>query len=288
MNIISAGVEFPFGRVLPSSVYKKLELAGRTCYKSDGVKYEIRPSTEDKTDENGEVYQEEIYDLYANDTKIESFNDLDAAADAKVCYEFKSAEKFVRKLIERGHEAMLEHVSITVKFIVDRGVSHELVRHRLASFAQESTRYCNYSKDKFGNEITVIEPVFFKDIDQNRKDQLIHMFAYAGNEDTSDLTEHERAYGCWVYGCTTSEDAYFGMLKMGCSPQEARSVLPNSLKTEVIMTANLREWRHFLKLRAAGVTGKPHPQMLEVAVILLKELRGRLPAVFDDIEPMEE
>ena len=289
MKIIEAGFEFPYGRVMASSVYKKLELAGRTCYKSDSIKYEVRPSTEPRTDETGSVYMEEIYDLYANDTKIESFTSLDEAANTKIRMEFECAEKFVRKLIERGHEAMLEHVSLTVKFIVDRGVSHELVRHRLASFAQESTRYCNYSKDKFGHEITVIEPVFFKDIDENRRKYLINQFQYVGNDPLlSNLTDHERAYAGWVYGCTTAETAYFGMLDDGCTPQEARSVLPNSLKTEVIMTANLREWRHFLKLRAAGVSGKPHPQMLEVAIPLLNELRERLPAIFDDIEPMQE
>lgn len=195
-----------------------------------------------------------------------------------------SAEKFVRGLIKRGHEAMLEHASITVRFTVDRGVSHELVRHRLASFAQESTRYCNYSQDKFGEEITVIEPCFFKDIsEEDRKSIRGSVFVWLPDEEDA----KKRQYVEWLRACRTAEEVYFRMLKDGATPQEARSVLPNSLKTEVVMTANLREWRHFLKLRAAGTTGKPHPQMLEVAVPLLKELQEKLPAVFDDIQIAE-
>lgn len=173
----------------------------------------------------------------------------------------ESAERFVRAIVKNGHEAILEHVSMTVVFTVDRGVSHELVRHRLASYAQESTRYCNYSQNKFGNEITVIRPCYLDDNSTGK-------------------------FNTWSRAMVDCENAYFMMLKQGCTPQEARAVLPNSLKTEVVMTANMREWRHFLKLRAAGETGKPHPQMLEVAVPLLNELRLKLPAIFDDIFPM--
>lgn len=167
-----------------------------------------------------------------------------------------SAKKFVGMLVKNGHEAMIEHSSITVKFICDRGVSHELVRHRLASFAQESTRYCNYSKDKFGNEITVIQPCF---LDEN---------------DT---------VGCdlWRNMMIEAEKTYFAMLRWGFSPQEARSVLPNSLKTEITMTMNLREWRHFFKLRTDKAA---HPQMRELAIPLLAEFKQLIPVVFDDIE----
>jgi len=169
-----------------------------------------------------------------------------------------SASGFVRRLIERGHEAMLEHASLTVKFIVDRGVSHEIVRHRMASFAQESTRYCNYTQDKFGNEITVIHPFYLK-------------------PGTDEWLE-------WFDSCNKAELAYINMLHNGCTPQEARAVLPNSLKTTLWVTANLREWRHIMNLRAAGITGKPHPQMAEIMVPLLKYFREYLPEVFDDIE----
>ena len=183
---------------------------------------------------------------------------------ARTCYKSEglittgSAEKFVSKLISSGHEAMIEHVSITVKFICDRGVSHEIVRHRLASFAQESTRYCNYSLKKFGNEITVIEPLFYT------HEGLFRIF--------------------WEEQCLMAEEQYFKLLGHGSTPQEARSVLPNSLKTELIMTANLREWRHFLKLRT---TKAAHPQMRELTIPLLEELKELIPIVFDDIEEEE-
>lgn len=206
----------------------------------------------------------------------------------------ESAEKFVRALVKRGHEAMLEHASMTVKFIVDRGVSHELVRHRVASFAQESTRYCNYSQDKFGKEITVIEPVFFLDIPEKERNLCIRTlnadFPY-DNEIQSflekPLSDHIKAYARWYDACQNAEEEYFILLELGCTPQEARAVLPNSLKTEVVMTANMREWQHFFRLRAAGESGSPHPQMLEVTVPLLNECRMKLPALFEDISPLE-
>ena len=180
----------------------------------------------------------------------------------RVCYKSEdlitsdSASKFVNMLVKRGHEAMIEHCSISVKFICDRGVSHEIVRHRIASYAQESTRYCNYSKDKFDNEITVIKPCFIKSCENI--------------EDTF-----------WYKSCKYSEISYFDMLDVGYTPQEARSVLPNSLKTEIVVTYNLREWRNFFKLRTASVA---HPQMREITVPLLKEFKTYLPEIFGDIE----
>lgn len=180
----------------------------------------------------------------------------------RVCYKSEgkitddSAPKFVAGIIKRGHEAVLEHCSFTVKFICDRGVSHEIVRHRLASYCQESTRYCNYSKGDFNGEITVIEPCY--------------------------LNKGTFAYDEWEKACKRAEEAYFNLLNWGLSPQEARAVLPNSLKTEVVMTANVREWRHFLKLRSSKAA---HPQMREVATQLLKELQRLVPVCFDDIDP---
>lgn len=208
----------------------------------------------------------------------------------RTCYKSEAkdeeAEKqFVRNLVDRGHEAMLEHAGMTVRFTVDRGVSHELVRHRVASFAQESTRYCNYSQEKFGEEITVIEPCFFKDIPENVKED-IRESLFVGYSDEEAAKKWQ--YVEWFRVCRAAETGYFRLLKAGATPEEARSVLPNSLKTEVIMTANLREWRHFFRLRAAGETGKPHPQMLEVAVPLLNECREWLPEVFGDIQPYKE
>jgi thymidylate synthase (FAD) len=166
-----------------------------------------------------------------------------------------SAIKFVSGLIARGHEAMIEHNSISVRFTCDRGVSHELVRHRVASFGQESTRYCNYTNDKFGSEITVIEPIFWD--------------------------KETYGYELWNAACLNSEKAYFNLLEGGASPQEARSVLPNSLKTEIVVTMNLREWRHFFKLRTP-VTA--HPQMRELTIPLLAEFKTLIPVIFDDIK----
>lgn len=178
----------------------------------------------------------------------------------RVCYKSEnkttedSARKFVANIIRKGHEAVLEHCSFTVRFICDRGISHEIVRHRMASYCQESSRYCNYSKDGFGNEITVIKPCFW---------------------DKTDLK-----YAVWANLCSNAEDTYIDLVRSGATPQEARSVLPNSLKTEVVMTANIREWRHFLKLRCSPAA---HPQMREVALILLDKVHDLIPVCFDDI-----
>ena len=165
-----------------------------------------------------------------------------------------SADRFISGIVKRGHEAVIEHYNITVRFICDRGVSHEIVRHRIASYCQESTRYCNYSKDGFGNEITVIEPIYFDKGTDN--------------------------YFDWFDACLYAENRYFSLLGRGATPQEARAVLPNSLKTELVMTTNLREWRHFLKLRCAPAA---HPQMREVALMLLEKLHFCVPVIFDDI-----
>ena len=207
MKIINAcySIETPIDG---AEILKRIEKAGRTCYKS-----------EDRITE-------------------------------------ESAKSFVQKLIERGHESVLEHASITVRFICDRGISHEIVRHRLASYSQESTRYCNYSGDRFGSELTFIKPCFWK--------------------------EWTLAYKQWSLAVSFAEKEYFALLDCGCTPQEARSVLPSSTKTEVVMTANLREWRHFFKLRTAKAA---HPQMRELTVPLLHELQERIPVVFDDIQP---
>lgn len=174
----------------------------------------------------------------------------------RVCYKSeneitpRTCEEFVKRLIKNGHESVLEHYSFSVKFITNRAIANEIVRHRIASFSQESTRYCNYSSDKFDNEITVIKPT-----------------CSPGNVD-------------WSLSCDYAETKYFQLLKQGVSPQLARGVLPLDLKTELIMTANLREWRHFLKLRTAP---DAHPQMRELAISLLTKLRGSIPVVFDDI-----
>lgn len=167
-----------------------------------------------------------------------------------------SVAKFIRNIIRSGHESVIEHEKITVRVICDRGVSHEIVRHRLASYTQESTRYCDYSKE---GSITVIAPFFFEN--------------------------DKRKWAVWYAVMKICEWGYNLLRKLDVSPQEARSVLPNSLKTEIIITANLREWRHFLKIRTAKDV---HSQMREITIPLLREFQKRIPVIFDDIQANDE
>jgi len=166
-----------------------------------------------------------------------------------------SSRKFVAFIMSKGHESVLEHEKISVRIICDRGVTHEIVRHRLASYSQESTRYCNYSKS---DEITVIHPCFWNGTESNDTLKMI----------------------TWQEAMRHCETAYIELIKLGASAQEARSVLPNSLKTEIVMSCNLREWRHFFKLRTSKAA---HPQMREITIPLLEEMKKRIPVIFDDI-----
>lgn len=177
-----------------------------------------------------------------------------------------SSEKFVRNLILRGHEAVLEFFDITVKFYCDRGLSHEIVRHRLANFAQESTRYCNYAADKFGNEVSFID--IRRGIELDSKTKNLNEFTI-----TAIISE-------WLEACHDAEKHYFAMLELGASPQIARSSLNNSAKTEINVKMNLREWRHFFKLRCDVAA---HPQMRELTIPLLQDMREICPVVFEDI-----
>ena len=198
---------------------------------------------------------------------IEKIGRVCYKSEGKITKDGESAKKFVKMLIDRGHEAMIEHSSLSVRFTVDRGVSHELVRHRIASFAQESTRYVNYSLDKFGNEINVINIRDGIDLDNKMK-----------NMDSSIIDTILRE---WFSAMKDAEKHYMKMIELGATPQIARSVLPNSTKTEITITTNYREWRNFFKLR---VPATAHPQMREVTIPLLKELKNRLPIIFDDIK----
>lgn len=179
------------------------------------------------------------------DCKILSRSEFIDAVRSAYC--FSDKHTIANSIIRR-------HLTHTIKFTCDRGVSHEFVRHRPASFAQESTRYCNYANDKFGNEITVIRPCYWADDSKQMK--------------------------LWKIACDFAESKYFDLLISGATPQEARSVLPNSLKTELIITATEDEWQHIINLRYHGTTGKPHPQMYEVMEIaypqLVEESCGRL------------
>lgn len=195
-------------------ILKKLEAAGRTCWKS-----------EDKT------------------------------TDTSYC-------TFIEGILSKNHESVIEHHNITVRIITDRGVTHELVRHRLASYSQESTRYANYSKDKFGNEITVVLPVEFYDID-NTNTMLV------------------ARYNEWYNAMECCEKSYLAMItQFGAQPQLARSVLPNSLKTEIVVTMNLRSWRHFFELRSSNAA---HPQIRDLAKDMLNTFKLTIPIIFDDL-----
>ena len=202
---------------------------------------------------------------------------------ARTCYKSEdkitetSARKMVKSLIDRGHEAMIEFYDIIVKFTCDRGVSHEIVRHRMASYAQESTRYCNYSKDKFDNQITFIIPCWCTTIVEG---------------DGKDQKNVSLMEFVWLNAMQNSEFAYNQLMKpeewnpqkettQAWQAQQARSVLPNSLKTEINVKYNLREWRHFFKLRCSAAA---HPQMRELTIPLLAEFQSKIPIIFDDIK----
>jgi thymidylate synthase (FAD) len=184
-------------------------------------------------------------------------------AAGRTCYKSEdkitddSAAGFVGRIVRSGHESVIEHANVTVRLIIDRGVSHELVRHRLAAYSQESTRYANYSQERFGREITVIKPCFWE--------------------------EGSPEYAIWEQAMRRAEEAYMQLLDQGASPQQARAVLPNSLKTEVVMTANLREWRHVFRLRCQKAA---HPQIREVMLGLLDDMHSRIPVLFDDLAQM--
>ena len=214
------------------------------------------------------------FEIITKETEKEMLQEMERVA--RTCYKSEdkitddSCYNFIKGIIKRGHEAMIEFSNITVKFTCDRGVSHEIVRHRIAAYSQESTRYCNYSKDKFNNELTFIKPCWFK---------------YS----TSDIMQEEDFYDSemnesdkdWLHHMKRCENIYFDMLQHGATPEQARSILPNSLKTEIVMTMNLGEWRHFLKLRCSS---KAHPQMREVANMILEAFKSKIPVVFDDIK----
>ena len=199
MKIVKPSVDLLTSTDTPSQF---LELAGRTCYKSE---------------------------------------------DKITC---DSADKFVKMINKRGHESVVEHASATVRIVCDRGVSHEIVRHRIASFSQESTRYCNYGKDKFGKEITVIEP--------------------------PNMTEDQ--YFDWKAAMVAAEHFYFKMLDHSASPQIARSILPNSLKTEIVCTMNFRAWSHFFNLR---LDASAHPQIRQIAYLAFNLIEPLCPPVFE-------
>lgn len=197
-------------------------------------------------------------------------NRIEAAG--RTCYKSEerrtgeSAERFIAARLKDGHETIIEHESISVRIICDRGITHELVRHRLASYSQESTRYCNYSKDQFDNQLTFIIPLWL-DLEEGPFDHCQMAKTYSPLE-------------IWLYSMLNAESKYHDLLDQGWTPQQARSILPNSLKTEIVMTCNLREWRHVFKLRTSKAA---HPQMREIMIPMLIKFKKKIPIIFNDI-----
>lgn len=197
-------------------------------------------------------------EILGNPDPRQMLRNMEAAG--RVCYKSEAnikentAGPFLRRLVQSGHESVIEHEKLSVKIICDRGVTHEIVRHRIASYSQESTRYCNYTKDKFGNELTFIKPLFWN--------------------------EGDTCYTLWKEQMASIEKGYFALIEAGATPEETRSVLPNSLKTEIVVTMNMREWRHFFRLRGSKAA---HPQIREIVRLLLPKFRELLPDLFEDI-----
>ena len=304
-------------------VYKQIELVGRTCYKSEDKITEdsAKPFIDRMTKsqhyamlEHGTVYLKIPYNLIHRFTHIglcdkyirnpytrcnvgyeitEKALNFRSEFGSQVT-EFLAVTTNLRVLIENGWEKDLQYLCeptdyherrIAVKFICDRGVSHEFVRHRVFSFAQESTRYCNYSKDKFGNELTFIIPCWCDDIPDNLqlKDNIeVDRFVWGTDNLANAAIENKivkrkvsKFTQRFLYEMIGGEDTYIGLIAAGYKPQEARARLPNALKTELVMTGFVSDWEHFFSLRALGTTGAPHPQAKELAEPLMKEFERR-------------
>ena len=202
---------------------------------------------------------------------------------ARICYKSEdkitpdgeSAKKLVGFLVKQGHEAMLEHSQLSVLFTCDRGIANELVRHRIASFAQESTRYCNYAGEKFGGELSFIRPHY---IPCEPKEKAIK--TASSSEELKKLETDYQIHNAWFWACDDAEKSYKTLMANGMRPEQARCVLPLCLKTEIVVTANYREWRNIFKLRTPVAA---HPQMRELMCPLLLDVQKKIPVVFDDI-----
>jgi len=193
----------------------------------------------------------------------------------------ESYEKFIRGLVKSGHFSVLEHGSLSIRIITNRAIANEIVRHRLVSYTQESTRYCNYSNEKFGNEITVILPSWFYSLEPIEETiKTIDDLPERRNPAGRFLSNLEKQFERWIWAIRQTEYTYYDLLKLGQHPEQARGILPLDLKTELVMTANLTEWRHILKLRTAKDV---HPQCRELFLSILQEFYNKLPIVFEDI-----
>lgn len=272
-------------------VYKQMERAGRICYKSeDKITEDSAKSFVDRMIksghgamlEHGTVYLK-VFNVIENSELIDKYksNKYSVVKEGTEVYNChgdilygscKCITTNYRVLVENGWLDDLKYICkptefhekrITVHFVCDRGVSHEFVRHRVMSFAQESTRYCNYSKDKFGNELTFIQPCWLDD-------ERLKLY---GPYHT--VIRDKSLESIFIASLNNAEKDYIDLIDLGWKPQEARAVLPNSLKTELVVTGFVSDWNHFFDLRARGTTGAPHPQAKELAEPLMKEFIAR-------------
>lgn len=248
-----------------------IESAGRTCYKTEE---KIGPGTAEKFVETikglGHLsVMEHSWNSYIlanwgpltntllSQNPVGTKNDWIVSGNIRMFKETPQFDIYWKSVANKvcpifpAEEKLYNHLVATVRFVCDRGVSHELVRHRIASYSQESTRYCDYSKDKFGNHVTFVIPPWLN-IEEGETNPL----EYTHNLDNDELV--------WLFAMSASEVLYARLIKRGWSPQQARAILPNSLKTEIVMTATWAEWKHVFNMRSIGIAGKPHPQMLEI------------------------
>lgn len=211
-------------------IVRKIERCARTCYKTEGSKAPL-----------GQLLDKRL---------------LKTSARAEFWAEKKKGNidiSLLKNILGSVHSSVLEHCTISVIMRTNRGMSHELVRHRVgAAYSQESSRYCNYSKNKFNNKVTMLKPFFYK---------------------------NEEQYKIWKENVELAAKGYFDLLKMATT-EEARELLPNSTETEIAVTYNINAWRHFLNLRASQ---KAHPEIRRMAMILLIEFARRIPVLFDDL-----
>lgn len=272
-------------------VYKQIEGVGRVCYKSEDKIAEgtakafvdrMIKSGHGAMLEHGTVYLK-VFNVIENSELIDKYksNKYSVVKEGTEVYNChgdilygscKCITTNYRVLVENGWLDDLKYICkptefhekrITVHFVCDRGVSHEFVRHRVMSFAQESTRYCNYSKDKFGNELTFIQPCWLDD-------ERLKLY---GPYHT--VIRDKSLESIFIASLNNAEKDYIDLIDLGWKPQEARAVLPNSLKTELVVTGFVSDWNHFFDLRARGTTGAPHPQAKELAEPLMKEFIAR-------------
>lgn len=268
-------------------VYKQIEKVGRVCYKSENKITEdsAKPfvdrmikSSHGAMLEHGTVYlampmgtmlpiETSDWSKYTKNPYSKGFKVYEVDGQNRL-----AVTTNLRVLVENNWLDDLKYICepteyherrVTVHFVCDRGVSHEFVRHRVFSFAQESTRYCNYSKDKFGNELTFIQPCWLNG-------EVLKLY-----EPYHTVIRDKSPESAFIANLNNVERDYLDLIGLGWKPQEARAVLPNSLKTELVVTGFVSDWNHFFDLRARGTTGAPHPQAKELAEPLMKEFITR-------------